>query len=281
MVSWDISNPHQKAAYRASVAFFWLSPGLGPSKCVAAPETAFSGVLAGTLVVEAKNTVSSPAPVLGHSPAVDLAGFGIGEGVANAVFDLPAIALAAHEPLQLTLSGELVHGLALLACGPFGQFRQLRDFFRDAILGIAPAGIPAGGEEEEGGEHGQTNPHLCPVPGYPGGLGQLLGDSLAGGLGFSRRLFQGPDRQAHGLKLGFHLRDVFAHGGHVVLVDGHHVADVLEDFFNVLVHVYAPAGHHLMNFSLSAGWHHHFLCSPSHLAPRALAASFSSIGTLR
>ena len=57
---------------------------------------------------------------LGHSPAVDLV-FGIGEGVANAVFDLPAVALAAHEPLQLALGGERVHGLALLAGGPFGQ----------------------------------------------------------------------------------------------------------------------------------------------------------------
>ena len=97
----------------------------------------------------ARTTVSLLAPVLGHSPAVDLA-FGIGEGVANAVFDLPAIALTAHEPLQIALHSEVIDRLAFFAGSPFGQFRQLRDFGRDAILGIAPAGIPAGGEEEEG-----------------------------------------------------------------------------------------------------------------------------------
>ena len=121
--------------------------------------------------MEAKNTVSSLAPVLGYSPAVDLAGFGIGEGVANAVFDLPAVALAMHEPLQLALGGKLVHGLAILAGGPLGQFRQLRDFLGDAVLGVAPASIAAGGEEEKGSEQGQADPHLCPVPGDPGFLG--------------------------------------------------------------------------------------------------------------
>lgn len=84
----------------------------------------FWGILAGLPVKEHRapffSRTGRDTPVLRHSSAVDLAGFGIGEGVANAVFDLPAVALAAHEPLQLALGGEMVHGLALLACGPFG-----------------------------------------------------------------------------------------------------------------------------------------------------------------
>ena len=72
------------------------------------------------------------------------------------MFDLPPIALTAHEPLQITLRSELIDRLAFFAGGPSSQFRQLRYFLRDAILSVAPAGIAAGGEEDEGGEHGHT-----------------------------------------------------------------------------------------------------------------------------